>query len=78
MAKTATMTIRVDPHVKTDAEGIYASFGMSLSEAINVFLYKSLAVRGLPFDLRPSTETMEAKREVEEMKLHPEKPSSFT
>jgi DNA-damage-inducible protein J len=72
MAKTATMTIRLDPAVKSEAEEIYSHYGMSLTEAITVFFHKSLAVRGLPFDLRPSAVTVEAMREVEDMKRHPE------
>jgi len=78
MAKTATMTIRIDPEIKSGVETLYASYGMSISEAINVFLYKSLSVKGLPFDLRPSHETLEALREVEEMKKHPEKSKGYT
>ena len=72
MAKTSTMTIRIDPALKTKAEDIYAYYGMTLSEAVNVFLHKSLAVKGLPFDLRPDGETLEAIREVEFMRTHSE------
>ena len=72
MAKTATMTIRLDPTVKSAVEEIYSYYGMTLTEAINVFFHKSLDVKGLPFDLRPSAETLEAMREVEDMKRHPE------
>ena len=72
MAKTATMTIRLDPIVKKEAEEIYSHYGMTLTEAINIFFYQSLNVKGLPFDLRPSKETFEAIREVEDMKKHPE------
>jgi len=78
MAKTATMTIRLDPKVKNAAEDIYASYGMSLTEAINVFLFKSLYVKGLPFDLRPSDETIEALNEVKEMKRHPERYTGYS
>lgn len=52
MAKTATINMRVDPQVKSDAESIFASLGMTLAEAINVFLHKSLMEGGLPFDVR--------------------------
>ena len=51
MAKTASMYIRIDPQVKADVEAIYARFGMSLTEAINIFLHQSRNVGGLPFDL---------------------------
>ncbi len=52
MAKTATINMRVNPDVKSDAESIFASLGMSLTEAINVFLHKSIMEGGLPFDVR--------------------------
>ena len=75
MAKTATKTssmyIRIDPEVKSDVENIYAQYGMSLTDAINVFLYTSRKRGGLPFDLRPSVpnaETLAAIEEVRHMK----------
>lgn len=52
MAKTATINMRVNPETKSAAEEIYSSFGMTLTEAINVFLHKSIMVGGLPFDVR--------------------------
>jgi len=48
------MYIRIDPTVKAEVEAIYSQYGMSLTDAINVFLYQSRNVGGLPFDLRPS------------------------
>jgi DNA-damage-inducible protein J len=57
------MYIRIDPEVKTDVEAIYSRYGMSITDAINVFLYTSRIVGGLPFDLRhrvPNAETLEA------------------
>jgi DNA-damage-inducible protein J len=67
MAKTASMYLRIDPEVKRDVESIYAQYGMSVTEAINIFLYQSRNVRGLPFDLRPNTKTIEAIREGNEI-----------
>jgi DNA-damage-inducible protein J len=52
MTKTATINMRVNPQIKADAESIFASLGMTLTEAINVFLYKSVMEGGLPFDVR--------------------------
>ena len=52
MAKTATINMRVNPQVKADAESIFASLGMTLTEAITVFLHKSVMEGGLPFDVR--------------------------
>ena len=70
MAKSASMYIRIDPQVKADVEAIYSRYGLSLTDAINIFLYQSRNVGGLPFDLRPSTpnaETLEAMKEGEEI-----------
>ena len=52
MAKTATINMRVNPEVKADAESIFSSLGMTLTEAINIFLHKSVMEGGLPFDVR--------------------------
>ena len=52
MAKTATISMRVDPQVKTDAESVFSSLGLTLTEAINVFLHKSIMEGGLPFNVR--------------------------
>jgi addiction module RelB/DinJ family antitoxin len=51
MAKTSSMYIRIDPDIKTEVETIYKRFGMSLNDAINVFIYQSRNVGGLPFNL---------------------------
>jgi len=80
VAKTASMYIRIDPEVKSDVENIYAQYGMSITDAINVFLYTSRSRGGLPFDLRPSVpnaETVAAIREVQEMKRNPQLFKSF-
>lgn len=54
MAKTATINMRVNPQIKSDAESIFESLGMTLTEAINVFLHKSIMDGGLPFEVRQS------------------------
>ena len=77
MAKTATMTIRIDTGIKLAAEDLYAHYGMSLTDAINVFIHQSLNVKGLPFDLRPNPETLAAFTEASEMKRHPEKHKGY-
>jgi len=52
MAKTSSMYIRIDPKIKSEVEEIYKRFGMSLTDAINIFIYQSRNVGGLPFNLR--------------------------
>lgn len=47
--KTSTFQIRINPQVKEEAECIFAKCGLTLTEAINVFLQQSINVEGLPF-----------------------------
>lgn len=70
MAKTAVINVRTEPELKAEVEALYKGMGVSLSDAINMFLYKSLDYRGLPFELRreiPNTETLAAMREADDI-----------
>ena len=40
------------PKIKSSAESIFASLGMTLTEAIIIFLHKPFMEDGLPFDVR--------------------------
>ena len=65
---TSSYTHRVDSELRSQSEAIYSALGMSLGTAINVFLKKSVAVGGFPFDVRldvPTRETIEAMLEAE-------------
>jgi DNA-damage-inducible protein J len=52
MSKTASINVRVDPVTKARAEKIFADFGISVTDAINIFLHKAIMVGGLPFEVR--------------------------
>jgi DNA-damage-inducible protein J len=70
MAKTATLSIRIDPETKAGAEELFASFGITLTDAVNMFLRQSLMEGGLPFALkrpRYNAETEAALREAREI-----------
>lgn len=58
--KRAEIKTRTSSEVKTRATEVYARWGLSLNEAINTFLIKSIEVGGLPFDLRPKVPTYDA------------------
>ena len=65
---TTSYTHRIDPDLRAQSEAIFAALGMPLGTAINVFLKKSVAVGGFPFDVRldvPAKETVEAMLEAE-------------
>jgi len=70
MAKTASLNIRIDPETKANAEKLYSEFGITITDAVNMFLRQSLIVSGLPFELklpRYNAETEAAIKECEEM-----------
>ena len=70
MAKSAMLSLRVEPSVKKDAEAMFSDLGLSLSDAVNVFLHKSLMVGGLPFEVReerPDRETVMAMQEARDI-----------
>lgn len=66
MAKTATINMRVNPEVKEDAENLFESLGMSLAEAINIFLHKSILEGGLPFSVRQPRYNRETEMAIQE------------
>ena len=64
--KSANLNMRIDPETKTQAERIYADFGITLSDAVNMFLKKSVMVGGLPFDLTPPRYNAETEAAIAE------------
>ena len=50
--------IYVDVKMKDQAKEIFNQYGLSLSQAVNIFLTQSVLNRGLPFDVKiPNDET---------------------
>ena len=71
---TSSYTHRIDSELRSQSEAIYSALGMSLGTAINVFLKKSVAVGGFPFDVRLDAftrETVEAMLEAERIAKDP-------
>ena len=53
--------VYLDVDMKAQAKEIFKHYGVSLSDAINMFLTQSVMERGLPFDMKiPNDETMQA------------------
>ena len=51
MNKTLTVHTRVTPDIKEQADRIFASLGLTTSQAIMLFLTASVNHNGLPFEL---------------------------
>ena len=63
MAKTDTLHIRIEPSVKQKAEKTLNELGLSIADAINVFLKQVILNDGIPFEIRKpkfNKETIEA------------------
>jgi DNA-damage-inducible protein J len=61
MTKTATITVRLDPQVKKNAETVLKALGLTTSQAINLFFAQVSLNKGIPFDLHiPNPETAKA------------------
>lgn len=46
--KTSTFQMRINPDIKEHVEDIYARCGMTLTDAINVFIQQSINAEGMP------------------------------
>lgn len=68
MAKTETLHIRVKPNVKQKAEETLNDLGLSISEAINVFLNQIILYDGIPFEIRKPKINMETLKAIEDTK----------
>ena len=66
MAKTANLHVRIDPEIKSSVEELYSTFGITISDAINMFFRKSLLMGGLPFDLRQPRYNAETEAAIQE------------
>ena len=49
MPKTANINLRIEPDIKAQAEAVFSKFGISVTDAINVFLHASIMEGGFPF-----------------------------
>jgi len=52
MAKTANINLRIEPSTKEQAEALFSSFGISVTDAINIFLNTSIMEGGFPFQIK--------------------------
>ena len=52
MTNTTLVQVRVDETLKDKVTHIYDYYGLDLPTAIRIFMKKTVAVNGLPFDLR--------------------------
>jgi len=65
---TTMVHVRVEESVKVQAAETLAAMGLSISDAVRVFLMRVVADKQLPFELKvPNAETRAAMAEAEEI-----------
>ncbi len=47
--KTSTFQMRINPEIKNQAEQLFQNCGMTLTDAINVFIQQAMNAGGMPF-----------------------------
>jgi len=68
MATTTMVHVRLDEHIKAQATETLAAMGLSVSDAVRVFLMRVVAEKQLPFALKvPNAETRAAMAEADEI-----------
>jgi DNA-damage-inducible protein J len=80
MTRSAVLNLRIEPEVKADAEELFGSFGLTVTDAVNVFLRQSLMRGGFPFEIvryKPNAVTQAAIAEAERL-LNDANAKSFT
>ena len=70
MSRSAVLNIRIEPDVKANAEELFSSFGLTVTDAVNVFLRQSIMRGGFPFEIvrsKPNATTLAAIAEAEQI-----------
>jgi len=68
MAKTSNINIRIEPETKAKAEELFSNFGISVTDAINIFLNTSIMNGGFPFEIVVPRYNRETELAIEESK----------
>lgn len=65
MPATTMVHVRIDERIKAEATETLAAMGLTVSDAVRVFLTRVVAEQGMPFELKtPNAETRAAMREA--------------
>lgn len=74
---TVSTQVRIDSDLKREANALFSQLGLTMSSAINIFLYQVVLHGGLPFDVtepnykKEVLEALEECRRLSKDKSHP-------
>lgn len=66
MAKTSNINIRISPEKKKEAEQLFSTFGITVTDAINIFLSMSIIEGGFPFEIKQPKYNYETEQAINE------------
>jgi len=72
MAKSANLYVRIEPDVKEQAEKVFNGLGISMSNAIGLFLKQVVINQAIPFDLKLAPEKIKSVEEMTETEFNAE------
>ena len=61
------LQVRIDDEIKNKASEIFNELGIDLSTAVRIFLLKSIAVGGIPFEMNINNSGLKAMAAMERM-----------
>lgn len=67
------LQVRIDDDLKNEASALFNELGIDLSTAVRIFLRKSIAVGGLPFEMNISKTSLKGFAALEKMREISEK-----
>ncbi len=65
--KTDMFRFRINPDVRKEVEAVYEKNGLSLTQAINIFIQQSLNTGGLPFQVTDDNAEMIKAKSMERL-----------
>ena len=66
MAQSEILTLQIDSNLKEQAEALFSSFGLTLEEAITLFLEASVQHGSIPFTIEQPRYNQETELALEE------------
>ncbi len=67
MEARTTTSIKLNPSVKKHAQTIFNDLGLTMSDAVNIFLKQVELHNGMPFEVKiPTKETIKAMKEAQQ------------
>ena len=67
-SQTSMLHVRIDDETKLQAQQALKAMGMSVSDAVRIFLTRVVAEQAIPFDIRvPNTVTVSAMNEADDL-----------